>query len=172
MSTLIKNAALLSIIVAFTVTLGPIADAATKIEQTCVKTNIVTANKTTAQIGEGHELIQELSMADIEFSNTDFKAGRTTEWAYIHMDLINGSGKATGYFTDFYEDGGKTYGAFQGTVTTAVEPNGSWQANWEGQYRYLGGTGKFKNIKGNGTYKGMASSTEPAEEECQEVVEY
>lgn len=170
MSIWLKNAAVLTIVVAFTLAANSIANAAEKREQTYVKTNILTAHSSTVQIGEGHELTQEVSISDMKYSNPDFDI--TREWVYVHTDTIDGNGRLNAYFVDFAEDGSQTYGTAEGTVKTTVDPDGSWQANWEGTYKYLGGTGKFKNIKGEGTFKGRASSREPATEEGKEVVEY
>ena len=36
--------------------------------------------------------------------------------------------------------------------------DGSWEATWEGTWKATGGTGKFKNIKGGGTYRGKATA--------------
>jgi hypothetical protein len=148
-----------------------VADAE-KREQTCVKKNFRTASKTTVTIGDvpNHEVSQEMSVADMEFSNPDFKV--KDEWTYIHSDTIDGSGTHSGYFMDTHIDGSTDYGAFKGAVKTTVKADGSWEASWEGTYQYLGGSGKFKNLKGSGKYKGKASSTEPALEQCRETVEY
>ena len=170
MSISLKNAAVLSIIVAFTIAVNSTTNAAEQIEQTYVKNNFITASKTTLPLGGGHEVTQELSIADIKYSKTDFNT--KSEWAYIHTDTLDGSGKQTGYYIDTHEDGTQTYGTFEGTIETTAKPDGSWKSNWEGTYKYLGGTGKFKNIKGNGEYKGQASSEEAAREEGKEVVEY
>ena len=165
----LKNAAVLSIIVAFTIAVNSTADAAEKREQTYIKNNFITASKTTLPLGDGHEVAQELSVADIKYS-ADFNT--KSEWAYIHTYTINGSGKQTGYYVDTHEDGTQTYGTFEGTIETIAKPDGSWKSHWEGTYKYVGGTGKFKNIKGNGEYKGQASSEEPAREEGKELIEY
>jgi hypothetical protein len=170
MSILLKNAAFLSIIVAFTMAVSPIAEAAEKSEQSYVKSNYITASKTTLTLGEGHEVIQEVVISDIKYSDTEFKT--KSEWVYVHTDSVEGRGKQTGYYIDTHEDGTQTYGNFEGTIETTVKPDGSWESTWEGTYQYLGGTGKYKNIKGDGQYKGKASSEEPASEEGQEVVEY
>ncbi len=154
------------------VSLSIVADAAEKREQTCVKTNIRTLYKTVLPIGDvpNHELVQEANISDLKVSNPDFKV--TEEWVYVQSDLRDGSGTQTGYFYDTHEDGSQDYGAFKGTVKTTVKGDGSWESSWEGTYQYVGGSGKFKNLKGAGKYKGKASSTEPAREECQETVEY
>ena len=171
----VTHAWLQSIVVVLALAFGAIAitaDAAEKKEQTCVKTNLRTAHKTVVTIGDvpNHEISQELSISDLKCPIPDFK--NMEEWAYIHSDMTDGSGNQNGYFVDTHEDGSKTYGDFQGTIKTTVKDGGSWEANWEGSYKYLGGSGKYKNIKGNGTYKGRMSSTEPGKEESREVVEY
>jgi hypothetical protein len=44
-------------------------------------------------------------------------------------------------------------------------------STWEGTYKIIGGTGKFKNIKGSGTYRGKATA-EGASEEFEGEAEY
>jgi hypothetical protein len=170
MSISLKNAVVLSTIVAFTISVNSAADAAEKREQTYIKNNFVTASKTTLPLGEDREVTQELSIADIKYSDSDFNT--KSEWAYIHTYTINGSGMQTGYYVDIHEDGTQTYGTFEGIIETTAKPDGSWKSHWEGTYKYVGGTGKFKNIKGDGEYNGQASSEEPAREEGKEVIEY
>jgi hypothetical protein len=57
------------------------------------------------QIGEGHELTQEVSISDMKYSNPDFDI--TREWVYVHTDTIDGNGRLNAYFVDFAEDGVK-----------------------------------------------------------------
>lgn len=167
----IKALAFLTSLVA-AVSFSLIAQAAEKHEQTFVKTNFRTAYKTALPVGDvpNHEVSQEANIADIKVSNPDFKIKE--EWAFIQADTIDGTGTHRGHFFDNHEDGSTTYGAFEGKVKTTVKGDGSWESAWEGTYHYVGGSGKFKNIKGNGTYKGKAASKEPAREEGKETVEY
>jgi hypothetical protein len=44
-------------------------------------------------------------------------------------------------------------------------------STWEGTYKIIGGTGKCKNIKGSGTYRGKATA-EGASEEFEGEAEY
>jgi len=92
-----------------------VADAE-KREQTCVKKNFRTASKTTFAIGDvpNHEVSQEMSVADMEFSNPDFKI--KDEWTYIVSDTIDGSGTHSGYFMDTHMDGSTDYEAFKGAL--------------------------------------------------------
>ena len=154
--------------------LSCIANAAEKREQTYVKTNFRTLYKTALQVSDvpNHEVLQEASIADVKYSpNSEFKIKE--EWVYVHTDIIDGNGTQTGYFYDTHEDGSHTYGDFKGTLKTTSKPDGSWEAVWEGGYRFLGGSGKFKNLKGAGKAKGKASSQDPTgREEGRETVEY
>ena len=54
---------------------------------------------------------------------------------------------------------------------TTVKEDGSWERTWEGTYKITGGTGKFKNIKGSGTYRGKVTA-EGAFTEFEGEVEY
>jgi len=173
METLVKKTAL--IMMAFTVACFTlIGDAvAEKREQTFVKNNLRTATKSvfTVDAALKHEITQEIGLGDLKFSNPDFKVKE--EWTYGQSDTIDGSGTQRGYFLDTHEDGSHTYGTFQGTVKTSSKPDGSWETIWEGTYQYVGGSGKYKNIKGGGTYKGKASSQDPGgREEGRETIEY
>jgi hypothetical protein len=57
------------------------------------------------------------------------------------------------------------------TRNTTVKEDGSWERTWEGTFKLTGGTGKFKNIKGGGTYRGKATA-EGASTEFEGEVEY
>lgn len=152
---------------------SPHASAGQKKEQCFVKTNFKSVVRSVQQIGDvpNHELVQEQTVYDIKYTNPDFKT--KSEWALLHADLIDGSGPHSGYYYDLHEDGSVTYGAFRGRVKTVSNPDGTWEATWEGTYEYVGGSGMFKRLRGAGTYKGKASSSDPSgrEEGC-ETVEY
>ena len=77
----LKNAAVLSLIVAFAFATGSIAGAAEK-KQSYVKSNYITASKSTLALGEGHEVTQEVIVSDIKYSDPDFQT--KTEWVYVH----------------------------------------------------------------------------------------
>lgn len=172
MRTLLKKAATL-IAAAVLISFGLAGDAAEKRQQTYVKSNFRTGYKTAVPIGDvpNHEIAQELTVADMKYSNPEFKV--RDEWAYVQTDSVDGSGTQTGYYVDTHEDGSHTYGTFKGTIKASSKPDGSWKASWEGTYQYVGGSGRYKNIKGSGKYKGSMSSEDPGgREEGQETIEY
>src|SRR6516162_2086997 len=78
--------------------------------------------------------------------------------AYDQSDSVAGTGTHRGYFVRHYKNGDIDYGTYEGTVKTTVKEDGSWESTWEGTLKVTGGTGKFKNIKGSGTYRGKATA--------------
>jgi hypothetical protein len=111
-----------------------------------------------------------VTLSQITYSSPKF--GTAQEMVYLNYDYVGGSGPHKGYYVDTYADGSQCYGSFEGMQKVVAGSDGAWEATWEGTYRYLGGTGKCKSIKGSGTYKGGASSTQAAKETGKEVVEF
>ena len=173
MKTLMKKTALT--MMAFTVACFTLmGDAvAEKSEQTYVKTNVRNTAKSVFTVDEGrkHEITQQVGIGDMKGSNPDFRVKE--EWTYTHSDTIDGTGTERGYFLDTHEDGSHTYGTFEGAIKQSSKPDGSWEVVWEGTYKYAGGSEKYKNIKGSGTYRGKSSSQDPGgREEGRETIEY
>ena len=86
-------------------------------------------------------------------------------------DSVAGTGTSRGYFRRLHKNGDTTYGSYEGTHKTTDKEDGSWERTSEGTYKITGGTGKFKNIKGGGTYRGKATA-EGAFSEFEGEVEY
>jgi hypothetical protein len=78
---------------------------------------------------------------------------------YEQHDSVAGTGTHRGYFINFLKNGDTEYGTYEGTFKTTFKEDGSWETTtWEGTYKVTGGTGKLKNIKGSGTYRGQATA--------------
>jgi hypothetical protein len=85
--------------------------------------------------------------------------------AYEQADEVAGTGTQRGYYRRVYKDGDTDYGTYEGTHKTSFKEDGSWEATtWEVTWKALGGTGKFKNIKGSGTSRGKATAQETLED--------
>jgi hypothetical protein len=81
---------------------------------------------------------------------------------YEQSDDVAGTGPARGYFRRIHKNGDMDYGTFEQTHKTSFKEDGSWlETTWEGTWKAIGGTGKFKNTKGNGTFRGKATAQEP-----------
>jgi hypothetical protein len=143
--------AVLGAILAAGLALSPVAaQAAQKKEVTYVKTYSKSISKSSFAIDDvpNHEVVQEVLLQKSKYSTPDFDPGE--EWIHIQTDQTGGSGSHKGYYIEIHAGGEQTYGT----------------------YRYVGGTGKYKNIKGGGTYKGRASPQEPFHEEGRQTIEY
>lgn len=168
-----RTSAVLGVIVGVALgSLGLSVQAAEKKELTYVKTESRSVSKSAFAINDvpNHEVVQEILLQNSKFSSPDFKP--VEEWIHIQTDQTDGTGSHKGYYIMFHRGGDQTYGTFEGTHKTVAKDDGSWATTWEGTYRYVGGTGKYKNIKGAGTYKGRASPKEAFYEEGREQIEY
>ena len=168
-----RSAALLAVITALALGCSAqIGQAAEKKEVTYVKTSSKSVSKSSFMIDDvpNHEVVQEVLLQYSKFSSPGFKP--VEEWIHIQTDQIDGTGSHRGYYIEVHESGEQTYGTFDGRHKTVVKEDGSWASTWEGTYRYVGGTGKYKNIKGGGTYQGRASPKEPFYEEGRQTIEY
>lgn len=77
-----------------------------------------------------------------------------------YSDLIQGNGVHQGH-VKFTKNGDAIYAKWEGKVTTVQTTEGAPATSFEGILTYTKGTGKFENIKGNGTFKGeFISKTE------------
>jgi len=77
---------------------------------------------------------------------------------YGQADQVAGTGTDRGYFRRFHKNGDTTYGPVEGMHKATVNADGSWESISEGTWQFTGGTGKFKNIKGSGTFRGKATA--------------
>jgi hypothetical protein len=68
-------------------------------------------------------------------------------------DLIAGSGPQSGYFVNDHPDGDRDFGTFEGRIVTSGA-----EVTLEGTWKFTGGTGKFRGLRGGGTYKGRMTS--------------
>jgi len=104
-------------------------------------------------------------------ASSDPHHNETEQIVYQQSDLVEGTGTTRGYFRRLFKNGDTDYGPTEGTQRTTVKEDGSWETTWEGTWKATGGTGKFKNVKGEGTYRGKGTAQE-AITEWEGEVEY
>ncbi len=68
-------------------------------------------------------------------------------------DFNQGADTHRGYVVRTRSDGSTTTGTYEGRAKYGKD-----SGTWEGTFTYIGGTGKFAGIKGEGTYKGTRYS--------------
>src|SRR5215469_8502220 len=103
-----------------------------------------------------HELVLMIRRNTTTSSDPDWN--ETEQIVYEQDDEVAETGTHRGYYRRLHKNGETDYGPYEGTHKTAVKEDGSWETTWEGTYQMIGGTGKFKNIKGSGTYRGKATA--------------
>ena len=73
-------------------------------------------------------------------------------------DLVAGSGSLKGYMRIIHNNGDESYGTYAGT-NKLTKAGAAWEVAVEGTMQFNGGTGKFKDLKGSGSYKGTSTPT-------------
>jgi hypothetical protein len=92
---------------------------------------------------------------DVVSSDPVWNGARILEWEFGHE--ANGTGIHKGYDLELHRSGDKVYQRFEGTHKM-VKPYPEFEYAPEGRIEYLGGTGKFKNLTGKGTYKAVTTA--------------
>lgn len=82
------------------------------------------------------------------------------------FDVIKGEGKAEGYATYTFEDGSTTISKWQGTLA----PLEGKRLTGEGTFYYIGGSGRFEGIKGEGKWTAKSYTPYTAEETKSDLV--
>jgi hypothetical protein len=101
----------------------------------------------------------------VQFVRVDVLSSKNPEWdaveqtVYGHLDHIRGTGTHTGYAVTTLKSGEKLWVRWEGTHYT-VPKSDAWESYSQGVFRFIAGTGKYKAIRGGGSYQG---STTPAD---------
>ena len=158
MKRLVSRMTAVGLVVMFVVaSIGLSAQAAEKkkISGTNKRERIV--SQTTVNPGDvpNHELVQGVRINSNTSSNADFNG---EAMAYYQDDHVAGSGSHRVYWTLTNKNGDRATLFSEGTHKTTTKEGGARETTWEGKCQWMGGTGKFKNIKGPCTYTGKANS--------------
>jgi hypothetical protein len=87
---------------------------------------------------------------------------------YEQADEVAGNAVVTGYAVLIFKNGDKAFHRLDGAYTGTYRPSGAWEGTAEGLYRFVGGTGKYKNIKGMAVVRCKGIDTFVAGEEEQD----
>jgi hypothetical protein len=109
-------------------------------------------SETTANVPDkpGHTFKQITSVWKSVSTNPNF--GETWTNAVLQQDNFGTDVTERGYGTNHYQNGDVSYISFEGAAKTTKKDGGDFDTVAQGRFTWLGGTGKFKNIKGSGTY--------------------
>lgn len=139
--------------------LGVTASIAQETQQVAGKLTMAYTKMDTISISdtEGHAI----SLGEAKGSNADATDQGFMDGAEVancsFADLVMGNGHHQGYIT-FSKGDDSTIAKWQGKVQTASSEEGAAATEFEGTFTWIKGTGKFENIKGEGTYRGAFTS--------------
>lgn len=108
-----------------------------------------------------HEMIQAIRTHVISSKDADFDGSEQT--VYAHQDAFAGAGTSIGYFLYTLKSGEKIWAKFDSVYSTKPT-QGSWEATYQGVFRFVEGTGKYAGIRGGGHYEGKITPTAGFEE--------
>ena len=97
-----------------------------------------------------HTFKQNTTVWKTVSSNPNFGEAWTS--AVSQQDNIGPDTTERGYGTNHYQSGDVNYFSWEGVVKTTKKDEGDFETAAQGKFTWLGGTGKFKTIKGSGTY--------------------
>jgi hypothetical protein len=148
-----RFAALVAIALGVSLATAP-AQADSKRKRSGTNTFVSTLQKNTSAVGDvtGHEISQQVALQrTTKASDPVFMDMQLTDIGQV--DEVAGTGSHRGYSMAVLKDGSSSPARYEGTHKTTVKADGSWDTSLEGKYWLLPGTGKMKNVKGEGTYK-------------------
>ena len=106
--------------------------------------------------GPDHEVIFSRWLSEFNSSVPD-ELGTAARWEVVHAvyeDLGPGAKYYVGRGVATHPSGDQMFQVFEGNVGEMVKhPDGSWEVNWEGTHRCVGGTGRLEGIKCSGRHK-------------------
>lgn len=97
----------------------------------------------------------DLNLAEISgkqrSSDEKWNNAAITYWGIT--DVVEGQGTQRGYFVNAHGEGDRDWGTFEGKVATS-----GGQVTVEGTWQFTGGSGNFRGLTGNGTFKTRLTS--------------
>jgi hypothetical protein len=104
-----------------------------------------------------HEVVQFVRRDVMKSADPDFNFECTL---YEQADAVAGTGSHRGHSNCGDKSGNRAFFTYEGVHKTVALEGGRWEVPFEGKFRWTGGTGKFKTLKGVGTYRGKGTPEE------------
>jgi hypothetical protein len=98
---------------------------------------------------DGHEIGAQMRVDTSSSADADWDGATNT--VIGQFDFVKGSGDVWGYSVRTFKNGDKVFFKYKANLKRSGEGN-QWQTLGEGTEEIYGGTGKFANIKGTGTF--------------------
>ncbi len=106
------------------------------------------------------ELVQITSVDILTSDNPDLDG--VEETVYAHLDHVGATGNHNGYSKWPLNTGETLWVKFNG-VHHLVTKGDTWELPYQGVFRIIAGTGKYKAIRGGGWYEGVVTESGKSE---------
>jgi hypothetical protein len=73
---------------------------------------------------------------------------RVEQWTHGYSDYVDRNGRAWGYSVIELDNGDKIFAQWSGTSHTVIGEDGSKKSSYTGVTNWIGGTGKYQNVRG------------------------
>ena len=80
-----------------------------------------------------------------------------------------GNGMHRGYSIDELKSGDQIFQRYEGTHKLVVKDGGAWEVTYQGKAEIIGGTGKYKNARGQLKYKGRITADGTTEDDTGDI---
>ncbi len=126
------------------------------------KTKSVETSRHTLNPGDrpDRELVQ-ITTVDVWTSDNPDLDG-VEETVYVHLDNVGATGNHNGYSKWPLNTGETLWVKFNGTHHVVTEGD-TWEVPYQGVFRIIAGTGKYKAIRGGGWYEGVINENGKSE---------
>jgi len=166
MNTVLARIGAVTVVTAVLIGLAGSAYAAEKKRFKWAHTARQTVSETKTTPYPDYELTQGV-YSDVVKGPADFDI--VEERVFDQSETVSGNGRHRGTAIDTFKSGDTATQRYDGTHKVVVKAGGAWEVVYEGTFEYISGTGKYKNIKGQGTYRGRMTPDGIAEEDEAEV---
>ena len=157
MTKLLARMGVLTVVFASLITVANLAGAGEKQKFTYTKNarQMFAETKVNPGGAPGRELAQ-MMYVDGKITATGWDLAE--ERGINQDDQVEGTGKHKGVAVDIMKNGDTVFQVYEGTQKTTVKEGGAWEVSYQGTMEFKGGTGKYKDAKGKGTYKGKVTA--------------
>ena len=80
----------------------------------------------------------------------------TEQTVFVHEDIVGNTGHHSGYGDFVLKNGEKLWYKFDG-VSSVVRDGSTWEAQYQGVFHFIAGTGRYKAVRGSAHYHGKAT---------------
>jgi hypothetical protein len=98
-----------------------------------------------------------------QYIRVDVLSSKQPEWdgaeqtVYGHSDTVGGAGTNMGYSLTTLKSGEKIWSKWEGVQYLVSKGGDEWEVPFQGVFRFIAGTGKYKGIRGGGHYRGITT---------------